>query len=187
MKIKRQFSLLLIFVAICATMTSCGDKQTSTSVEPSNQTEQSTSHQTSEQEEQIKSEIGLTYEHTGTSVVWASEEIKATQLGEMELDENTFFNMYDTAILEVRFLEDNKSIVIYNLGGDGGVSDAYYKNENYVITFYDSLEDMESNNVKTDSGPFAGQFKIANDYKSLSWSVQLEGIVAITLTCTIKK
>ena len=105
----------------------------------------------------------------------------------MELDENTFFNMYDTAILEVRFLEDNKSIVIYNLGGDGGVSDAYYKNENYVITFYDSLEDMESNNVKTDSGPFAGQFKIENDYKSLSWSVQLEGIVAITLTCTIKK
>ena len=59
MKIKRQFSLLLIFVAICATMTSCGDKQTSTSAEPSNQTEQSTSHKTSEQEEQIKSEIGL--------------------------------------------------------------------------------------------------------------------------------
>ena len=108
MKIKRLFSLLLIFVAICVTMTSCGDKQNSTSVEPSNQTEQSTSHKPSEQEEQIKSEIGLTYEHTGTNVVWASEEIKATQLDEMGLDENTFFNMYDTAILEVRFLEDNK-------------------------------------------------------------------------------
>lgn len=187
MKMKRLFSSLMMFVAICATMASCGNKQTSTSVEPSNQIEQSTSQKTSEQEEQIKSEIGLTYEHTSTSVVWASDEIKATQLEEMELDEETFFNIYDSAILEVRFLEDNKAIVTYNLGGSGSISNVYYKNENQIVTFYGSLEDMQSNNAKVDSGIFSAQFKIANDYKTLSWIAHQEGILTITLTCTIKK
>mgnify|MGYP007043619181 FL=1 len=66
------------------------------------------------------------------------------------------------------------------------MANVFYKNEKQVISFYSSLEDMEANQVKKDGGFFAGQFKLSDDYQSFYWIAHQEGMLTVTLTCTIK-
>ncbi len=181
---KRLFVSLFTFIPLFLMTTACGGNPNSG--ESQFKTGTIDEHTSSLEENTIESEIGLTYTHTKTEIEWASEEIKNTQLDEMEIDEETFFNMYDSAKIEIKFLEENKATVIFNMAGSGDVTNVFYKNEKQVISFYDSLEDMEANQAKKDGGFFAGQFKLSDDYRTLYWMAHQEGILTITLTCTIK-
>ena len=177
---RKLFISAFIFIPLFLTTTACGNHPTISGSQP---TVETTDKNTSSSEEKpIESEVGLVYTHTKTNIEWASEEIKKTQLG---IDEKTFFNIYDNALLEFRFLEDSKAVVIYGMQGDGGAANVLYKIDNQTISFYDSLEDMQANKTK-DVAVFAGQFKLSEDYKSLYWMAHQEGLLAITLTCTIK-
>lgn len=141
--------------------------------------------------QKIQSEVGMTYRHTNkdtdTQVIWASEEVKKAQLEEMGIDEETFLNAYKNSAIEVKFLADNKTIVSYNLFGNGNVENLFYKKTGQVISFFDSLEDMEKGNQKVDNGIFTGQFVIASDYTSLSVVANLENVFKITLICNISQ
>ena len=108
-------------------------------------------------------------------------------LEEMEMTEDAFFNIYDQATLEVKFLAENKATVVYNLGGGGSLINLYYKVENRTVTFYSTEEDMQNGNVKTDVGVFAAQFKLSEDYKTLQWIAEVPNKYNITLNCTITK
>lgn len=165
------FMLILMPISI----TSC-DKENS-----SNPNSLSTS-----EERVITSEVNLTYTHTKTEVKWASEEIKKTQLEEMETDEETFFNSYDKTKLDVSFLEDNKAEVIFSMNGKSEACNVFYKKDSQSITFYDTEDDMKNNNVKTNMGVFSGKFKLATDYKTLFWIAEMPDILTVTLSCTIK-
>ena len=181
---KKLFISLFIFIPLFLMMTACGNHPNISGNQPTvGTTDKSTS---SSESKPIETEVGLTYTHTKTEVEWASEEIKKTQLEEMEIDEKTFFNMYDSATIEVKFLEESKAVIIFNMGGSGDVANVFYKNEKQVISFYGSLEDMEANQVKKDGGFFAGQFKLSDDYQSFYWIAHQEGMLTVTLTCTIK-
>lgn len=180
------FASLFMFVPLFSMMTACGEQPTN-SEQLTNSEKPSVSSQTSAIEEKpIESEIDLTYSHTKTEVEWASEEVKKTQLEEMGIDEKTFFNLYDSAIIEVKFLLDNKAIVVFNMGGNGTSTNVFYKNNNQTISFYDSVEDMNENKVKNDSGFFSAQMKLSNDYKEFYWLAHIEGMITVTLICTIK-
>ena len=178
---KRFFSIatvVLLLVLALSVMVACGDK--------GNGNQNST--QTGGQEETpITSEVGLTYVHTKTTITFASDEAKATMLDEMECTEETFFNLYDQATLEVKFLAENKTTVVYNLGGGGSLINLYYKVENRIVTFYSTEEDMQNGNAKTDVGVFAAQFKLSEDYKTLQWIAEVPNKYNITLNCTIAK
>ena len=178
---KRFFSIatvVLLLVLALSVMVACGDK--------GNGNQNGT--QTGGQEETpITSEVGLTYVHTKTTITFASDEVKATMLDEMECTEETFFNLYDQTVLDVKFLAENKATVIYNMGGNGEVLNLYYKVESGIVTFYDTEEDMRNGNVKTDGGVFAAQFKLSEDYKTLQWIAEVPNKYNITLNCTIAK
>ena len=187
---RKLFISAFIFIPLFLTTTACGNHPNISGNHPnisgSQPTVETTDKNTSSSEEKpIESEVGLVYTHTKTNIEWASEEIKKTQLDEMGIDEKIFFNIYDNALLEFRFLEDSKAVVIYEMQGDGGAANVLYKIDNQTISFYDSLEDMQANKTK-DVAVFAGQFKLSEDYQSLYWMVHQEGLLAITLTCTIK-
>lgn len=171
-------TVILVLVFALSVMVACGDK--------GNGNQNGT--QTGEQEETpITSEVGLTYVHTKTTITFASDEAKATMLDEMECTEETFFNLYDQATLEVKFLAENKAAVVYNLGGGGSLINLYYKVENRIVTFYSTEEDMQNGNAKTDVGVFAAQFKLSEDYKTLQWIAEVPNKYNITLNCTIAK
>ncbi len=138
------------------------------------------------EERAITSEVNLTYTHTKTEVKWASEEIKKAQLEEMEIDEETFFNSYDEAKLDVSFLENNNSEIVFSMNGKAELCNVFYKKDSQSITFYDTEDDMKNNNVKTDMGIFSGKFKLATDYKTLFWIAEMPNILTVTLSCTIK-
>ncbi len=162
-------------------------EQTGNETETGNQTETGGEEQGGEEEPAITSEVGLTYEHTKTTMQWASDEAKAAKLAEMEIDEATFFGIYDQATLEVKFLEENKAIIIYLLGGRGGTDNIFYKIEDGIVTFYDTQEDLNAGKAKTDNGIYAGKYKLSDDYKTLQWIAEMPGSCTITFVCTIKK
>ena len=138
------------------------------------------------EERVITSEVNMTYNHTKTEIKWASEEIKKEQLEKMEIDEETFFNNYDSSKLEVSFFENNKAEVIFSMSINSGVCRVFYTKQNQAITFYDTEEDIEKNNPKTDSGIFSGKFNLSSDYKTLFWIAEMPDILTVTLSCTIK-
>ncbi len=178
---KRFFSIatvVLLLVLALSVMVACGDK--------GNGNQNGT--QTGGQEETpITSEVGLKYEHTNTTITYASDEAKAEMLEEMEMTETEIFNFYDQATLEVKFLAENKTTVVYNLGGRGEGLNLYYKVESGIVSFYSTEEDMQNGNVKTDGGVFAAQFKLSEDYKTLQWIAEVPNKYNITLNCTIAK
>ena len=181
---KRFFSIatvVLLLVLALSVMVACGDKENGT------QTDGSQESSGEQEETPITSEVGLTYVHTKTTITFASDEAKATMLDEMECTEETFFNLYDQATLEVKFLAENKTTVVYNLGGGGSLINLYYKVENRIVTFYSTEEDMQNGNAKTDVGVFAAQFKLSEDYKTLQWIAEVPNKYNITLNCTIAK
>ena len=182
MKKKKSIVTTILFLCLMAvssfTITSCGNN------------ENKPSESISETQE-IQSEVDMTYKHTNidkdTEIIWASEEIKNKQLDEMEIDEETFLNGYKNSTIEIKFLPDNKSIVSYNLNGKGEIENLFYKKNEQVVLFFDSLDDMEADNQKVNNGIFAGQFIIASDYTSLSIISELKDMLKITLICNISK
>ena len=134
----------------------------------------------------ITSEVGQSYAHTKTAITYASDEVKAEILDEMEKTEKQFYDVYDQATLEVKFLADNKATITYNMAGRGEVLNLLYKVESGIVTFYDTEEDMESGNAKTDRGIFSAQFKLSTDFRTLYWIADMAGKCKVTLDCTIK-
>lgn len=178
---KRFFSIatvVLLLVLALSVMVACGDK--------GNENQNGT--QTGGQEETpITSEVGLKYEHTKTTITYASDEAKAEMLDEMEMTEDEFFNVYDQAVLDVKFLADNKATVVFNMDGGGSLINLYYKVEGGIVRFYSTEEDMINGNAKTDNGVLAAQFKLSDDYKTLQWIAEVPNKYNITLNCTIAK
>ena len=141
----------------------------------------------SQQEAAVTSEVGLTYSHTKTDIKWVSDEAKKTMLDEMECTEKQFFDVYDQTTLEVKFLAGNEASFTYKMGGKGESISLFYKKDGDKITFYDTREDFEKDNAKTDKGVFAGRFELSSDYKTLYWIAEVDGACEITLDCTAKK
>ncbi len=171
-------TVVLLLALALSVMVACGDK--------GNGNQNGT--QTGGQEETpITSEVGLKYGHTKTTVTYASDEAKEKMLKEMEMTTEEFFNFYDQAMLDVQFLAKNKATVVYNIGGSGEALNLYYKAEGRIVTFYDTEEDMQKENVKTDRGVFAAQFKLSDDYKTLQWIAKEEGLYKVVLDCGLLK
>ncbi len=138
------------------------------------------------EEQKPTSEVGVTYVHTKTSIVWASDKAKAEELDKMECTEETFFNMYDSSKVEVEFREGNKAMVVYDLSGKGEIENLFYKVVDGKVSFYDTQEDMDKSNKKTDKGFFAAEFRLSSDFTTLQWIAATE-TCKVTLICTIKK
>lgn len=139
------------------------------------------------EEQKPTSEVGVTYVHTKTSIVWASEEAKSEMLDETGgHTEKDFFNLYDAARVEVEFKEGYKAVVYYLLDGMGDTEELFYKVVDGEVSFYDTQTDMDKDK-KTDKGFFAAEFRLSSDFTKLQWIANLEDKCNVTLICTIKK
>ena len=184
-------TVLFVFMLALSVMVACGDRgdktQNDAQTDNSRQTDGSRVTDGRQEEPPVTSEIGSTYSHTKTTITFASDEVKATMLDEMGCTEEAFFGLYDQTILDVRFLAGNRATMTYNMGGNGEVLNLYYKAEGGTVTFYDTEEDMQNGKAKADRGVFAAQFRLSEDYKTLQWIADMEGMCNVTLDCTIRK
>lgn len=140
------------------------------------------------EEQKPTSEVGVIYVHTKTNVTWVSEKAKSEMIDEMGgYTEKDFFNLYDVSRVEVEFKEGCKAVVYYFMGERGDTEELFYKVVDGEVSFYNTQEDMDKGNKKTDKGFFVAEFRLSSDFTKLQWIANLEDKCNVTLICTIKK